>query len=129
MLQRTRAATGFTSVCARLGRRYIHDSHTKKFKAETAAVAAEVVKVSRLGHITVVSINRPHARNAIDVPAGKSLLEAFKQFDADDNQRVAVLTGEAGHFCSGFDLKYLSEHGASVYDPESDGMMVSLCCI
>jgi enoyl-CoA hydratase len=67
------------------------------------------VGVWRDGPVTIVSINRPDRRNAVDSAAAARLLEAFEAFDADDEASVAVLTGSGGAFCSGADLRALSE--------------------
>lgn len=67
------------------------------------------VLVTRRGPVTVVTINRPERRNAVDGSTARLLLEAFEQFDADDTARVAVLTGTGGTFCAGADLKAFSE--------------------
>jgi enoyl-CoA hydratase len=73
--------------------------------------------------VTIVQINRPQYRNAVDKDTGNELRDAFHAFDADPTQCVAVLSGIEGVFCSGFDLKYFLEHGASIYDPSGPGMM------
>ena len=63
------------------------------------------VLVATQGSITTVTINRPEARNAVDGPTAALLAEAFRAFDTDDSQSVAVLTGASGTFCAGADLK------------------------
>ncbi len=63
------------------------------------------VHVERQGAVTTVVIDRPEARNAIDRPTAQALAEAFREFDADPAQHVAVLCGANGHFCAGADLK------------------------
>jgi enoyl-CoA hydratase len=57
------------------------------------------------GPVTIVTINRPHARNAVDRDTAGVLYDAFVAFDADDTQFAAVLTGVDGNFCAGADLK------------------------
>ena len=57
------------------------------------------------GQITTVVLDRPEARNAVDGEHARLLAEAFRAFDADDSQAVAVLYGEHGTFCAGADLK------------------------
>lgn len=63
------------------------------------------VDVNQVDRVTVVSINRPEVRNAVDGPTADRLAEAFAAFDADDASDVAVLTGSDGVFCAGADLK------------------------
>ena len=50
-------------------------------------------------------ISRPEARNAIDPATAKELYQAFIDFDHDESAAVAVLWGEGGAFCAGWDLK------------------------
>ena len=63
------------------------------------------VLVERDGPVTIVSINRPHCRNAVDGATARKLYDAFLAFDADDAASVAVFTGTGGYFCAGADLK------------------------
>jgi enoyl-CoA hydratase len=67
------------------------------------------------GPVTTVTINRPRVRNALDDEAALGLAEAFRDFEADDGQQVAVLTGAKGTFCAGADLKALAEREPGVY--------------
>ncbi|MFD0915985.1 crotonase/enoyl-CoA hydratase family protein [Pseudahrensia aquimaris] len=69
--------------------------------------------IERHGRVLVVSINRPHRRNAVDRATGDALYAAFNDFEADDGVDVAVLTGTEGAFCAGFDLISLAESGSS----------------
>ena len=48
------------------------------------------------GPVTVVTINRPERRNAVDSVCADQLREAFLAFDGDDERSVAVLGGRAG---------------------------------
>jgi enoyl-CoA hydratase/carnithine racemase len=66
------------------------------------------VEVEKNGAVWTVIHNRPQARNAMDPESAAALTRAFLEFDADDSARVAVLYGEGGAFCAGWDLKYVS---------------------
>jgi enoyl-CoA hydratase len=57
------------------------------------------------GPVTIVTIDRPAARNAVNPPTAAALAQAFRRFDADASQHVAILTGAEGTFCAGYDLK------------------------
>ena len=57
------------------------------------------------GPVTVVTIDRPEVKNAVNTPTAVALRAAFERFEADDSQQVAVLTGADGTFCAGFDLR------------------------
>src|SRR4051794_41910333 len=69
------------------------------------------VLVERDGPITIVSINRPHCRNAVDGATARKLYDAFLAFDADESASVAVFTGSGGYFCAGADLKAVAAGG------------------
>jgi enoyl-CoA hydratase len=62
---------------------------------------APKILVERTGFVTTVIINRPEVRNALDREAAAGLARALREFDADDEARVAVLCGAGGAFCSG----------------------------
>jgi enoyl-CoA hydratase len=59
------------------------------------------------GHIATVTFNRPEARNAVNPEVIVRLADTWDAIDADDNVRVAILTGTGGHFCAGADLDKL----------------------
>lgn len=60
------------------------------------------------GAVLIVTIDRPARRNAVDRVTADGLRIAFEEFAADDDLRVAVLTGAGGTFCAGADLKAIS---------------------
>lgn len=66
------------------------------------------VRVAGSGATTVVTIDRPEVRNAVDGPTAAALVDAFRAFAKDDAQRVAILTGADNTFCSGADLKAMA---------------------
>lgn len=63
------------------------------------------VASERHDSVTVIRINRPERRNAVDRPTAEALAAAFRDFEADDGSYTAVLTGNGGNFCAGADLK------------------------
>jgi enoyl-CoA hydratase len=66
----------------------------------------------------VLTINRRERRNAVDVETAGLLLDGFRGFEADDDARVLVLTGDGPEaFCAGADLKAMAEAGP---DPSAD---------
>jgi enoyl-CoA hydratase len=81
------------------------------------------VRVEQDGPVTVVTIDRPEVRNAVDQPTAELLAEAFRAFDTDDAQAVAVLTGAGGHFCAGADLKAIADGRGNRVRPDGDGPM------
>ncbi len=68
------------------------------------------VTTEHRGQISIIRINRPERLNAINQAVAVEMQQAFQAFDADDNQRVAILSG-AGEkaFCSGADVSDLPE--------------------
>lgn len=67
------------------------------------------ILISSDGPVSIVSINRPERRNAVDLATARELFEAFLAFDEDESASVAVFTGAGGMFCAGADLKALAE--------------------
>ena len=70
---------------------------------------ARPLVVEHDGPVTVVTIDRPERRNAVDSVCADLLRETFLAFDADPDRSVAVLTGAHGNFCAGADLKAMGE--------------------
>ena len=66
------------------------------------------VQVDRDGPVTIITIDRPERRNAVDAATASQLYEAFRSFAADDSASAAVLTGAGGTFCSGADLRAIA---------------------
>lgn len=64
----------------------------------------DTVSVHDEGPVRIITITRPEVRNAVNPETATALYEAFLAFDADPDAAVAVLTGEGGAFCAGFDL-------------------------
>jgi len=55
-------------------------------------------------HVLTVTINRPDKKNAVNAEVLCGLNDAWHRLDADDDLRVAILTGAGGNFCAGMDL-------------------------
>jgi enoyl-CoA hydratase len=81
------------------------------------------VRTDSDGPVLVVTIDRPEARNAVDGPTAAKLAGAFRAFDGDDTLAVAVLTGAAGTFCAGADLKAFGTDRANRVQAHGDGPM------
>jgi len=64
------------------------------------------VRIEKLGAVTVLTLDRPEVRNAVDSRTAHALYEAFLDFDADEQALVAVFHGANGHFCAGWDLQF-----------------------
>lgn len=70
---------------------------------------ADLVLNDRIGAANVITINRPDARNAVNPETAALLKAAFEAGEADDGVAVHILTGAAGNFCAGADLKAVAK--------------------
>jgi enoyl-CoA hydratase len=76
------------------------------------------VRYERVGAAAVLTIDRPHRRNAVDGPTAERLLQGVEAFEADEGARVLVLTGARGvSFCAGADLKAIETYAGRLEDP------------
>lgn len=67
---------------------------------------------NRADGITVITINRKHRRNAVDMAqTSPKLYEAFLAFEDDPNQKICVFQGADGTFCAGADLHAIAQSG------------------
>jgi enoyl-CoA hydratase/carnithine racemase len=70
--------------------------------------------VDKHEHATVWTLNRPHRMNAMNATVIGELTEAVREFEADPDQHVAILTGAGDKaFCAGADLKEMAENASS----------------
>src|SRR5687767_11903864 len=86
-------------------------------------VGVEGVRYETRGRVAIVTIDRPHVRNAVDQPTATALSDAFATFDADPDLHVAILTGGDRHFCAGADLQALADGEEGRVSPEGIGPM------
>ncbi len=76
----------------------------------------ETILVEQRGAVTLITLNRPQALNALNSQVLADLIDAFGKFDADDSQRCAVLTGSEKAFAAGADIKEMqSQSFADMY--------------
>lgn len=80
--------------------------------------------LEREGHVLVVTLNRPEARNALSSGMLAGLYRAWRMLDADPELRVAILTGRGGVFCAGADLKAMG--GGGERDEEFQALMAEV---
>ncbi len=66
---------------------------------------SDEVLVERRGAVQVITINRPQAKNALNLGVAQGVAAAVDELDASDELRVGVLTGAGGVFSAGMDLK------------------------
>ncbi len=73
--------------------------------------AYETILVEQKGAVTLVTLNRPQALNALNSQVLAELIDAFAAYDADAGQRCLVLTGSEKAFAAGADIKEMEEQG------------------
>ncbi|EUA57189.1 enoyl-CoA hydratase/isomerase family protein [Mycobacterium intracellulare 1956] len=61
--------------------------------------------VEQRGHTLIVTMNRPHRRNALSTEMMEIMVQAWDRVDNDPDIRCCILTGAGGYFCAGMDLK------------------------
>jgi enoyl-CoA hydratase len=71
----------------------------------------DTILVEQRGAVTLVTLNRPQALNALNSEVLQELIAAFAAYDADDGQRCLVLTGSEKAFAAGADIKEMQNQG------------------
>ncbi len=79
-------------------------------------MSAVLVDVSN--HVMTVTLNRPEKKNAVNCEVMCRLFDAWKQVDADDDIRAAILTGNGDTFCAGMDLSEIPKLSSGKPDSE-----------
>ena len=70
-------------------------------------------------HVRLITINRAERMNSMDFAANDELVAIWREFNADDGARVAVITGAGGQaFCAGADLKTYTMNFAQATAPK-----------
>ena len=72
---------------------------------------SDAVRLDVKNGVAIVTLNRPHVRNAIDKPTADALAAAVDEIDERADVAVAVITGAGTTFCAGMDLKAFSSTG------------------
>lgn len=72
---------------------------------------SELIKVEVTDGIQIITVNRPEAKNAINLETAQAMAAALDQLDARDDIRIGILTGAGGTFSSGMDLKAFAQSG------------------
>ncbi len=74
------------------------------------------VRVEKQAKVWTVIHSRSVAKNAMDPASAEALVDAFVAFDRDPDAAAAVLWGEGGAFCAGFDLKHAANNDNALDD-------------
>lgn len=78
------------------------------------AMSYETILVEQKGAVTLITLNRPKALNALNSTVLKELTDAFAKFEADESQGCAVLTGSGDKaFAAGADISEMAELDAT----------------
>jgi len=76
----------------------------------------ETILVETRGAVTLVTLNRPQALNALNSQVLGELIDAFAAYEADDSQLCAVLTGSGEKaFAAGADIKEMADKPAAEF--------------
>jgi enoyl-CoA hydratase len=67
-----------------------------------------VVEYATEGHLALITINRPEARNAVNAEVARGIEAAVDRLEDDDSLWVGILTGVPPAFCAGADLKEIN---------------------
>ncbi len=74
----------------------------------------ETILAETDGAVTVITLNRPQALNALSSVVLEELIDAFAAYQADDSQRCAILTGSGDKaFAAGADIKEMADKAAA----------------
>jgi enoyl-CoA hydratase len=65
------------------------------------------------GHVALLTLNRPEARNAVNDVIANTMTENLDKAEADDDVWVIVLAAEGTVFCAGADLKFINSGRAA----------------
>ena len=71
----------------------------------------ETILVEQQGAVTLVTLNRPQALNALNSTVLKELIDSFAAYDSDHSQHCLVLTGSEKAFAAGADIKEMQAQG------------------
>lgn len=83
---------------------------------------SERILTERRGHILVITINRPEARNAFDLLSAQAMHRAMDLLDTEDELFIGVVTGAGGNFSAGADLKAVARNERAVTERGGFGM-------
>jgi enoyl-CoA hydratase len=77
---------------------------TTEAKTDARSEEPPAVLTERRGSVSIVTLNRPKVRNAVNAAVAEGVAHALEELDADEQLAVGILTGAGGFFCAGMDL-------------------------
>jgi crotonobetainyl-CoA hydratase len=77
---------------------------------------SDAARLEKVDGVAVITLNRPHARNAVNAEMSAAVGAALEELEGDPELRAGIVTGEGPSFCAGADLKALAA-GESITAP------------
>jgi enoyl-CoA hydratase len=81
------------------------------------------IRIEKKEEVMTIIIDNPEVKNAVDGPTAAELANAFRDFEQDEDMKVAVLWGDHGCFCAGANLKALTQGRGNRFEKDGDGPM------
>ena len=97
------------------------NSTISAIRMRNIATKQPLVMVEEMGDVHIISINRPTKRNAVNKETAKELLHAFESFELNPTAKVAILRGNGGYFCAGYDLGEVASNSAPEFADVGEG--------
>lgn len=85
------------------------DQYRRRMSEPHTPVEFETIRVEREDGIVTVTLDRPRVKNAINGSMWNELLATFRSINGRSEDRVVVITGADGEFCSGADLSAVGD--------------------
>ena len=79
------------------------------------------VELEREGHLAIITLNRPEARNAINGEMASTMEACLDEFESDENLWVGILKAEGTVFCAGADLKEIAAGNGAALSTKKGG--------
>lgn len=77
-------------------------------------MTSETLRLERIEDVLLITINRPHRRNAVDYETAKAIEGAVDLLESDRGIALGIVTGADGFFCAGQDVTAAANEGAAV---------------
>jgi enoyl-CoA hydratase len=71
-------------------------------------IRTDLLGMRREDGVLTLTLNRPEARNALNLALTEALVNALNEFETDDSLKVLIVTGADPAFCAGLDLNDFS---------------------
>uniref|UniRef100_A0A1I8AQ77 Enoyl-CoA hydratase n=1 Tax=Steinernema glaseri TaxID=37863 RepID=A0A1I8AQ77_9BILA len=79
------------------------------FLRRFSEMPAKLVNVTPKDNLLLIGINRAAKKNCVSHETAKQLIAAFDRFERSEEHKVAILYGEGGTFCAGYDLSEVAK--------------------